>query len=274
VSCPSCGGHRRTAVAPGYWECRSLVEERRPGLVPDPMGGLGATMPVTDMIRRKCGVQYHEAAEGSVTLVCGFCTTFAIGLCAECAKPVCGDCSDRYQGERLCIQHMRARHEAAALAAIKARLTPERFIALASAAGNPGLRSWTIVQLGEIETTRSEGLFGTRRVVHTHVGRIGQYEISGWALPYYVRSGRLYGCLGLMLTDQGRINRLGRYIDKRGYNIEPHGEDLPTFENTDKLVENAIVFDYDFSDWKNHKDPGESIDLALRELCKSLAISV
>lgn len=274
MGCPSCGGSDRVPVAPGYWECRSLVAEHRLGRVPDLGSSMGATMPVDDVIRRPCGLRYHEATGGEPTLLCEWDQgTFAIGLCADCGKPVCGDHSRLYQDRRLCLQDVSTREQAAALAAVEARLTPEKFVTLAMAAGNPGLRSWTIVQLGDIETTRKEGLFGTRRVVHTHVGRVGQYEIRGWALPYYLRSGILYGCLGMMLTDQGGINRLARYIDTK-YGLEPHGEDLPTFENKDKLVESGIAFDYDFHDWKQRRDPGEAIDLALRELCTNLKIPI
>lgn len=117
---------------------------------------------------------------------------------------------------------------------------------------------------------------GTRAVVHTHVAQVGRYEIHGWALPCYVVSGRgtsqsslerLHGLEGLMLTQQGSINRLG-------HESAPFSGEPPTFENRDKVIEDAIDFDYQFSDWRWERPPGEAMDLALRELCRSLKIPI
>jgi hypothetical protein len=190
-------------------------------------------MPVTDVFRRPCGERYHEVDEGGVTLLCE-CSTFAIGLCADCGKPVCGDCGSLYHGQRLCVEHVRVRQEVAARAAAEAWLTPDKFLALAAAAGNPGLRTWTIVQLGEKETDRKEGRFRTKAVTHTHIGQVGQYEVRGWALPCYNfasphqgTSYRLRGLEGLMLTEPGRINRLG-------HKEAPFSGEFPTFEDREK----------------------------------------
>jgi hypothetical protein len=230
-------------------------------------------MPVTDVFRRPCGERYHEADEGGTTLLCE-CSTFAIGLCADCGKPVCGDCSSLYQRQRLCLEHVRAGQEAAARAAAEAWLTPEKFLALAAAAGNPGLRTWTIVQLAEKETVRKEGRFRTKAVTHTHIGRIGQYEIRGWALPCYNfasprlgTSHRLWGLEALMLTERGSINRLG-------HEEGPLSGEFADFEDREKVHEGAITFDYQFPDWRWEIPLGEAMDLALRELCKSLNIPV
>jgi len=239
-------------------------------------------MPVTEVFSRPCNVRYHEAAGGGAALVCS-CGTFAIGLCADCGKAVCGDCSLLYQSQRLCLQDVRGREDAAALAVVKARLTLERFLTLAAAVGNPGLRTWTIVQLAEKETTRKEGRFRRKTVVRTHIGKVGQYEIRGWALPCYVASSkgrgtpsmeRLRELEGMMLTEQGRINKLRYHVNKLGENVAPIGEDLPTFENREKHNESAIEFDYQFSDWRWKRQPGELMDLALRELCRSLQIPI
>jgi hypothetical protein len=230
-------------------------------------------MPVTDIVQRPCGLRYHEAAGGLTTLLCASDQgTFAIGVCADCGDPVCGDHSRLYQGRRLCIRDVKAREEAAAVAAAEAWLTREKFLALAAAAGNPALRSWTIVQYGTKETTRREGLFGTRSAVHTHVGPVSQYEIHGWVLPYYVATSRsswdrLHGFEALMLTEQGRVNRLG-------HKPAPFSGEFPTFEDRDKVNEGAIDFDYQFSDWRGKMPLGEAMDLSLRKLCSSLNIPV
>jgi hypothetical protein len=60
-------------------------------------------------------------------------------------------------GQRLCIEHSQIRDEAAALAAAQARLTVEKFLELAAAAGNPGLETWTIEKKGQVTYTDKVG---------------------------------------------------------------------------------------------------------------------
>jgi hypothetical protein len=253
MGCPSCGGSDRILVAPGYWECRSLVEEHRAGLVPDGMGG---TRPVTDVIRRPCELRYHQAAGGGPTLLCEWDQgTFAIGLCADCGKPVCGDHSRLYQDRRLCIQDVNAREEAAALAAVEARLTPEKFLVLAEAAGNPGLQSWTMREIGKELAVRKEGLF--RTVKYERWVTTDESEIRGWAIP------EGYQPDDLMISDKGVIYSF------RGLYSDPY---MRFSDGT--LLTKGIVVPADGSNGWSRVPSDESKDRFLRELCRNLGIPV
>jgi hypothetical protein len=254
-------------VAPGYWECRSLVAEHRPGRIPDPSGGAGAMRPVTAISYQPCATRYHEAAGGGSTLLCG-CSTFAIGVCAQCATPVCGDCSRVLQGHRLCNEHARAREEATAAAITEAQLTPEKFLVLARAAGNPGLRSWTIVRKGIVQAQRQAGRF--RTVTYEKEGVVDEYQIRGWMIPGVEN---LDWLLCLMITDDGAINSISQW----------RGVPRSLFADTPKDHAWELIFPIDereisFDGWRSGEaHRGESsnraMDVALRELCRILGIT-
>lgn len=95
MGCPSCGGVLREAIAPGYWQCTSIVivERGGPGLVDSRLGS-----PVLSG-QRICGVAYQEGSETGVECGCG---TFAVGRCARCRRAVCGVHSSIRRDERLC----------------------------------------------------------------------------------------------------------------------------------------------------------------------------
>jgi hypothetical protein len=259
MACPLCHGDERIPLAPGFWECRSSVREDRPGRVPDPMGPPGATMPITDTIYRPCGTQYHEATGGGVTLLCE-CSTFAIGVCAACMNPVCGhpSCSGLHGGKRLCIQHLRAKEEAAARAAMEAWLTPQKFLALAAAAGNPGLQSWTILKMEKVphryRDTYNDGLFARTKTIYREEV-VGTYEVRGWVVANYPNHA--------ILTDDGRIHGLERGLFKPpDESSEPSLADIKTFD------ERFLKFDDpDWGGWLT-ADRLDLQDGYLRKMCE------
>lgn len=128
-TCPECGGTSREPIAPGYWQCTSVIHEPAVTVVADP--ATGGPRPITTVVERICRAQYQEGAVKSEA-VCR-CGTFAIGLCAECREPVCGIHSSMIDDRRLCDIHASAaraviREKAEAEAAAK---TKEREAALA-----------------------------------------------------------------------------------------------------------------------------------------------
>ena len=130
MSCPSCGGSRRKAIAPGWWQCSSEVISESPG------PGRGAPQtgefgPDALISASRCGNVYAEASapkELPAVPSCS-CGTFAIGICVKCGEPVCGICSGVYSGNREHHLHVeeRARAKAQTAAALeKAREDEER----------------------------------------------------------------------------------------------------------------------------------------------------
>lgn|SRR5579862_5695918 len=259
MACPSCGGSDRISVAPGFWECCSQLAERRPGRVPDPMGPAGATMPITDIIYRTCGVRYHEAAGSGVTLLCE-CSTFAIGVCGECMKPVCGDHSRLLDGQRLCISHVRAKEEAAAKAAREAWLTPEKFLALAEAAGNPWLRSWTIRIKGQVAYQFKKAPLA-RAETRYREEVVGTYEMRGWTL--YDKDA--------VITDDGRVHGFLRGAPR-------DGESQPGMSEIDTVDESQLKFDDPHWGTVFYRGEGnftaQDKDHVLRQTCASLRIPI
>jgi hypothetical protein len=217
---------------------------------------MGGTRPVTDVIRRPCGLRYHEATGGGSTLLCDWDQgTFAIGLCADCGKPVCGDHSRLYQDRRLCIRDVRAREEAAALAAAEARLTPEKFLALAAAAGNPGLRSWTMREQEKEVAERKEGWF--RTVKYERLVTKNEHEIRGWAIP------EGYKPYDLMISDTGDM-----YTFRRLYS-DPYMR----FSGGTSLTKGIVVSAEGSNGWSPVPSDDEK-DRFLRELCRNLGIPI
>ena len=102
MACPRCGGEDRKLVAPGYFECTSLMPVMQ-GLTP-------AGVPVPGSA--SCGHRYQEGAPVSATGTCT-CRTFAIGTCGQCGRPICGDHSRLADDERVCVTCLQARAEQA-----------------------------------------------------------------------------------------------------------------------------------------------------------------
>lgn len=250
MSCPACGGHERNLVAPGYWECCSLVEERRQGLVPNPGGPAGAMMPVEHISRHQCGVRYSDGGTGGNIQSCA-CGTFAIGACADCGLLVCGDHSRLYKGRRLCSEHVRAMEEAVARATVKARLTVEKFLALAATSGNPGLKTWTIKELGEVPYTSWERL---RKKTRYALGVVGEHQLRGWVI--------LSDSFTEILGEDGRILAVAQHrVD---------GENLRSPEKVDKLTSHDFTNEpFGFED---HQP--EYQDRILRHMCERYNIAI
>jgi hypothetical protein len=218
------------------------------GMVPNP-AVLGGLMPVQGLFPVLCGVRYLEHPDGGV-LRCRECPNFAIGPCADCGTPVCGSCSGVYDGKLLWRKHL----DAAVIAHAEARLTPVKFLAIAEAAGNPGLQSWTVVQWETRTITRKEGLF-RKPVAHEHATRIDLYEIHGWSLPDSDEAGSIHGAERLIITDEGQIGK-------------------PAILQNGTINKDFIGLDYKFPDWKYIYPPEDTIDRSLRYLCKKLKLPV
>jgi hypothetical protein len=118
MPCPSCGGTRRKAIAPGWWQCSSEVATQAPGpgRGAPPTGRFGPTEIVS---ASQCGEVYSEAStlEQPPSVPSCSCGTFAIGVCAQCGEPVCGICSGMYSGKREHRLHAEERADAEARAA-------------------------------------------------------------------------------------------------------------------------------------------------------------
>ena len=213
-------------------------------MVPNPARP-GSLMPVSAAYRRPCGLRYQEGAAG-LGRVCE-CGTFAIGLCADCGKPVCGDHSVLHGGKRLCHADLRAREKAAAVAEAEARLTPAKFIVIAAAAGNPGLRTWTVNRKETRTITVKEGSRFRKPKTEKREVYVELYEIRGWAFAHTDRDGGIHGAESLMITDTGKINYIesaprGRYGD--GYIWWGEGR---------IVLEADIEFDYGEAGWEAHQ---------------------
>ena len=129
-ACPVCGGSDRTQIAPGYFECTSVVYGTAPGpgYGAPPTGQLGPQHVTTSRI---CGQRFQTGAPlpsplGCTASGCGF---FAVGRCSQCGAPVCGQHLGDHQGTSLCPIHLaearaevsaRARAQQEAMAAAQA----------------------------------------------------------------------------------------------------------------------------------------------------------
>lgn len=123
MSCPQCGGLSRTALAPGYWRCTSLIEETHLAGV-QTVGHM--QQPVYRTSSRECGHAYQEGptSASSDSPLCR-CGTFAIGRCAICQSWCCGVHGGLLDETRLCDTHYRE-SRAAQLAQREAELEVQR----------------------------------------------------------------------------------------------------------------------------------------------------
>jgi hypothetical protein len=232
-----------------------MVVEHYNRLVPDPNGGAGAMRPLNEVIHRPCGVRYQEVVGGGINQICA-CGTFAIGVCAKCGKLVCGDHSSTLGGRRLCATDARATKQEDELATAEARLTREKFLDIAAASGNPGLRNWIINRIGLVQHRAKIGLFRT----HTWEapGTVGEYSICGWLLP-----GNGGDSCSTILTDDGRIHRASWSTPgPRGDCAKWHN-----WGDTVRVPETEIGFD-----WGTQHRAAADIDTTLRMLCAQLGL--
>lgn len=122
--CPACSGAAKRSVAPGYWECQSVIQETVSGLVPDQATPpwLRRMRPVAYVTERVCGQRYQTGETSAGTPKC-WCGTFSIGECAQCRTPICGDHS-RLAAARICVACITK--EEAAQARAEAKRAAER----------------------------------------------------------------------------------------------------------------------------------------------------
>lgn len=91
--CPRCGGENRIPIAPGFWECHSIVTETGTGVGPIPgtPPHLGLMGPVPVEVERVCMHRYQEGVTSGGAMEFCECGTMAIGRCANDGRPVCGE---------------------------------------------------------------------------------------------------------------------------------------------------------------------------------------
>lgn len=99
MKCPRCQGHDVRTIAPGYYECQSVVTTTY--FVPDQTRS-GQMRPAS-----AGAICNHLWQEGSSSLnraapVCHECGTFAVGRCPSCGLAVCGLHSWLMNERRLC----------------------------------------------------------------------------------------------------------------------------------------------------------------------------
>ena len=107
MPCPSCGGTSRRPIAPGYWECTTVIDDpafpRSAWDDSDPWRA--ATHP-----KRPCSNRYQEGT--SVPTEPCRCGIYSIGRCESCNDPVCGDHGRLYADALRCEGCARALFEA------------------------------------------------------------------------------------------------------------------------------------------------------------------
>lgn len=108
MACPTCGGTNRSLIAPGYYQCRSIIRWSTRTWVPAPgyLPGPGVPMaPIDTWHERACTDQYQEGDAVTAQLPLCACFTYAVGICADCKNPVCGVHSELVGDLRRCFQH-------------------------------------------------------------------------------------------------------------------------------------------------------------------------
>jgi hypothetical protein len=116
MACPKCGGSSRRQVAPGAFECTSVVTTMR--LLPAPGPGHGPVDLEPRAVDQVCGHRYQEGTPAmAANLPKCWCGVFAIAECTECGSALCGDHIQRAGGRVYCKDHVgAARSERAAQA--------------------------------------------------------------------------------------------------------------------------------------------------------------
>ena len=168
MPCPDCKGSSRTAIAPGYWQCTTLVwcDATQWGPMPGTPPHLGIMGPVPAAVQQPCGRRYHEAGGGNevdVNASCA-CGIFAIGRCADCGDFVCGEPkhSALYEGRLTCRADIGRRQQEAAQARQRAaddaarRADQEKIAAITSgvAAGGDAIERWLLARTADLSPRR------------------------------------------------------------------------------------------------------------------------
>lgn len=115
MACPKCGGSKRRQIAPGFYECESVISEVRPGYMPVPEPGHG---PVREWTigptrgERICRHRYQAGEPATASAVKCWCGMYAIAECTECGAPLCGDHIRRLSGRVICQEDLAARKAA------------------------------------------------------------------------------------------------------------------------------------------------------------------
>ena len=186
MACPRCGGTDRRAIAPGFWECTSLVY----GEIPTGLHPSGKFGPAFQTVAHPCGRRYQDGAPSGTGVLCQTCTVFAIGICADCGSPQCGNCGRHYRGAFLCAQCRQARIAAEQAVAQEAAAEAARKKAAAGAAAarladarKTWLRAVARTLDAKVRPTHPEGWAigpATERSVSSSSGSYGQYTHTTW----------------------------------------------------------------------------------------------
>ena len=115
MACPKCGGSKRRQLAPGFYECESVISEVRPGSMPVPELGHGPISEWTigpTRADRICRHRYQEGEPAAAGAVKCWCGVYAIAECTACGAPLCGDHIRRLSGRGICQEDLTARKAA------------------------------------------------------------------------------------------------------------------------------------------------------------------
>ena len=147
VPCPDCKGSSRIAIAPGYWQCTTLIRRFVPhwGPMPGTSPELGIMGPVLAAGQRSCGRRYQEEGgrnEVDVNASC-VCGMFAIGRCADCGVFVCGEHGGLSEGRLTCTADIGRRRQEAVESADQERTTA---VTRSVAVGKDAIERWLLAQ--------------------------------------------------------------------------------------------------------------------------------
>lgn len=138
MPCPQCGGNARRELAPGFFECQTILTGQAPtGAHPS-----GSQGPTERVYSYQCGATYPEAAPSTGLGLCYVCGSLgAIGVCVECRRPVdgvhgqirsnglwCPECRERQHAEDALRAQESERQAAEAAAAELASLPTVEYL--------------------------------------------------------------------------------------------------------------------------------------------------
>ena len=250
MSCPECKGLSRTAIAPGYWQCTTLVwrDATQWGPITGTPPHLGLMGPVPAAIQQPCGRRYHEAGGGNevdVNAACA-CGIFAIGRCADCGDLVCGEHGALYEGRFTCRADIDRRRQRTAQAkqrendeAVR-RTDQQVFTGVTNgvAAGADAIERWLLARTANLSLRRFSSIDAQRvaidgvrklileaagaRSVNVAADDVGQWAVEAadlvqWLSKRYPPNETLHA--GPFRTYRGWLIASGRTAD--GYRGEP-----------------------------------------------------
>jgi hypothetical protein len=191
------------------------------------------------------------------------CGTFAIGKCQSCGRPVCGDHSSLVEGRWLCDSDADGLRTARAEEIRLRQIDIPTFLERAAEAGNPGLRSWTLVKVTIHPPHERRGLLGKRTVFEEPTR--SERQLRAWLFPYG------YGEGALVLDMEGGIHRA-----TWDQNTDPRG----TVDYTNWSKSNVVPEDHVVWNWANdglgkmNWGTAERIDQALRMLAADIGLAL